>query len=976
MNIEKILEVINDPKVFQINTLEVTSEHLFSEQGKVNFHCLDGIWDFKYLKLSEILDFEKTNLDEIKVPSNIELSGYDKPAYSNIAYSWDGLYDVKNGEIPEDMQRVSYYTRTFSLEENFSKENVILSFDGVRSSYAVYLNNAFIGYKEDSFTRGLFDITNKLKEENKLEVYVFKYSSGSYLEDQDFWYLTGIFRSVNVIGYGKTHLNDLFVKADYKDLEGSLDLKLSIIGDYSDVEISIRDVKNNLITKRSDSSPHILFSNLNILPWSSEAPNLYSLEISILNNHKILETSTLFIGFRNFSMIDGIMCINQKRIVFNGVNRHEFNNDTGFSVTKESMLEDVLIMKRHNINALRMSHYPNSSYMYHLCDLYGLYVIDETNIETHGIWQKAFSLSSTEESIPGDKEEWEDAILFRGRNMFNRDKNHPSILIWSLGNEAGGGLNLYKLSRYFKENDSTRLVHYEGLIRDRRYNDSSDMESQMYPSPHAIKDFLANDDRKPFISCEFMHAMGNSCGGFSEYSDLTKTTPKYQGGFIWDFLDQGLTYNGDYIYGGDLGERPTDFNFCCNGLLSSGKKATTKLLEASHNYSNIDIVFDGENITFKNYFLFTNLSAFDINISLNFEDKTLKSSIINIDVLPSASYTIKNPYFNDYETEHFIKVSIVLSKNTNYAKKGHLIMAVTKRYGQFRLTKNSTEELSIVDGAFYSGAHNSNYSILFSKAYGTIISYKYKGEELLSSLTYPVFSRALTDNDNGSGYGFTHSVWYEASNSRKLLDYKALNNNGNLEVSFTYIFPRIPNYSTVVKYVVTSDGKVNVSMTSPSLKGEIDYPLYGLTFALKKDMEYVTYYGNGVADNYIDKNSFANLGVYKYNVSEFKCPYIRPQEYGNITGLKRLVISNNNLSLLVESTKELNINYIPYSRLELENASHNNELKSNMNYLRVASEVSGVGGIDSWMSECENKYKISSNKTMKLEFSFFVQEKK
>lgn len=974
MKIEEVLEVLNNPRIFEINTIPMFSDHDFSESNLENRISLNGTWNFKYLSQNDLLTFDKNDLSTINVPSNIELEGYGIPEYSNMAYDFDGIVDISSPNIPNKLQKIGYYKREFCLDDNFSKKHVILRFNGVRTCYALYLNDKFIGYKEGSFTPGNFDITDYLLDVNKLEVYVFKYSTGSHFEDQDFWFMTGIFRNVELLGYGDNHIKDISVVCDYDSNFGDLKVNLDILGNYDNLSLKLYDSNNSLIFSQSFESNIINIKKLQVKPWSAEFPNLYKLEISINVLGIIVETSTLNIGFRTFTIDNGLMKINGKRIVFNGVNRHELNNTTGFSVSKDSMLEDILIMKQNNINALRMSHYPNSSYMYELCDKYGIYVIDEVNIETHGTWQKAFDVNFDENTIPNDDEEYLDLVLARGKNMYERDKNHASILIWSLGNEAGGGSVLNELSNYFKKVDKSRLVQYEGLIRDRRYNNSSDIESQMYPTTKQIIDFLDKDDTKPFICCEYMHAMGNSCGGFSEYTNLSKTNDKYQGGFIWDFLDQGLLINGDYIYGGDLGERPTDYNFCCNGLLSSGKVLTTKMLETKYNYSGIELDIDSKEITIRNYYLFTNLNQFDIEISMNKEDVIISKSFSNYNLEPGKTLKIKSPICRDSEDELFIKVRVLLSNDTNYAKKGHEIVSKTFSLNSYKLDKLEEEPLNIISGGFYVGASNSKFSVLFSKVYASIVSYKYLGKEFLEGFTYPIFSRATTDNDRGSFYKFSHNPWYSASDSRKLVDFSSKTIGETLEVRFTYAFPSIANYTTSIVYTVNKNGRINVEMTSPPLDDFIDYPLYGLTLTLNKNMENVRYYGNGPVDNYIDKSLFTDLGIYSYNVNNYECPYIKPQEYGNITSARYIEISDTKYKIKFESSNKLNVSYIPYNMNELENANHNYELKSNYNYIRIASEVSGLGGIDSWMSECLDKFKIPSNKSKSLKFSFYVSK--
>ena len=583
------LSYLENSEIYEVNRLEAKSDHKFYrnleelKEDKSSFKTLlNGEWKFHYSKnLDGIInnfyeeDYSVESWDNIKVPGHIQLQGYDKPHYVNTMYSWDGHDDIVPPLIPKRYNPVGCYVKEFDIPSEFFGKPLYISFGGVESAFFLWLNGKFVGYSEDSFTPSDFDLSNLYKVgKNKLAVMVVKFCSGSWLEDQDFWRFSGIFRDVYLYTKPETHINDIFVhtnlKENYKKCE--LDIDLKIEGNLDSViKYTLTDNDNNKILDKTQSIESNKLSIkeevTDIKLWSAEESNLYTLLIEVLDkNNNIIEVIQQKVGFRAFEMINNIMHINGKRIVFKGVNRHEFSCYKGRYVSKEEMLWDVKTMKRNNINAVRTSHYPNQSYFYELCDEYGLYVIDETNLESHGTWQKMGKIDS-KYVVPDSKKEWRECVLDRAKSMLERDKNHPSIIIWSCGNEAFGGENIYLMSEYFRNTDSSRLVHYEGVFNDRRYNNTSDMESRMYAKVKDIEEYLNNNPQKPFMLCEYTHAMGNSNGAMYKYIELEDKYQMYQGGFIWDFIDQGLMnkdiYGKDYLaYGGDFGDRPTDYNFC------------------------------------------------------------------------------------------------------------------------------------------------------------------------------------------------------------------------------------------------------------------------------------------------------------------------------------------------------------------------------------------------------------------------------
>ena len=651
---------IHDPKFFKENCMAAHSDHVAykneaeaMEQNSSFRLSLDGIWKFHYAKndAQTIPGFEAENYncrpwDDIRVPAHIQMEGYDIPQYANIQYPWDGREDVWRDAVPTDFNPVASYVKYFTLPEGFIKNGLYISFQGVESGFALWLNGSYVGYSEDSFTPSEFDLTPYVKEgENKLAVKVFKWTSSSWCEDQDFYRFSGIFRSVYLYTMPKVHVYDLKVQPVVEEsLENAkLVLDMEICGKVETVEKSADDAKmQNVSAKitltgsRDDSkegaagsvSENTIFSEtISFQPnntsdtirftdtgaatvhfeqqvshpalWSAEHPDLYTLTVELFDESgNSVEFISQNIGFRRFEMKDGIMTLNGKRIVFKGVNRHEFSSKTGRAVSKEEVLQDIITMKQNNINAIRTCHYPDASGIYELCDRYGLYMIAENNLESHGSWDAAsHGLVPKDTIVPGDNMDWEPMMLDRVNSCYQRDKNHPAILIWSVGNESYGGKVIFDMSEKFRAVDPHRLVHYEGIFNDRRYEGTSDMESQMYTSVENIKKFLAEHKEKPFICCEYTHAMGNSCGAMHKYTDLTDTEPRYQGGFIWDYIDQSILKKDRYgqefqAYGGDCGERPTDYNFSGNGICYGGERdASPKMQEVKFNYQNISVAF-------------------------------------------------------------------------------------------------------------------------------------------------------------------------------------------------------------------------------------------------------------------------------------------------------------------------------------------------------------------------------------------------
>ena len=643
------LNWLTDVSKFAVNRLPAHSDHMYFEtlaeaRSAVPMkmrHELNGNWKFYYSinpNHRPVNFFEKdypcAGWGDIKVPGHIQLQGYGQLQYVNTMYPWDGHHELRPPEIPTDHNPVGSYVKYFNVPANMQNKPVYISFQGVESAFYVWLNGEFVGYSEDSFTPAEFDLTPYLIDgENKLAVEVYQRSTGGWLEDQDFWRFSGIFRDVYLYTVPEIHVADLHVRPELDSTftKGTLAVDLKLQGSApSKITAELVDRKGSLVqTGKAENINGKWSINMPVKQpalWSAENPYLYKLFIQIYNESgSLVEVVPQKVGFRRFELVNKMMHLNGERIVFKGVNRHEFNPRRGRAITKEDMLWDIKTLKRHNINAVRTSHYPNQSLWYELCDEYGVYVIDEMNLETHGSWQKMGKVEPSW-NIPGNLSEWEPIVMDRAISMVERDKNHPSILIWSCGNESYAGEVILNVSKYFKRVDPSRLVHYEGVFHNRDYNDTSDMESRMYAKPADIKKYLNENPEKPYISCEYMHAMGNSLGGMYKYTDLEQKYPMYQGGFIWDYIDQSIykkdRYGNEFLaYGGDFGDRPTDYGFCTNGIVYANRELSPKMQEVKFLYQDFKLVPDQTGVTIKNESLFSNTADFELVYALFLEGK-------------------------------------------------------------------------------------------------------------------------------------------------------------------------------------------------------------------------------------------------------------------------------------------------------------------------------------------------------------------
>ena len=1004
--------MVKDPEYFRDGRLDAHSDHVYyaSEEEAVDRETsyresLNGLWKFQYARNYEsaIPGFEAEEYnckdwEDIYVPAHIQMEGYDVPQYANVQYPWEGHEEINPGEIPTHFNPTASYVKYFTVPEQMQGKRLFISFQGAESGLALWLNGKFVGYSEDSFTPSEFELTEYVKEgENKLAAQVFKWTASSWCEDQDFYRFSGIYRDVYLYTVPEVHVNDLRLRAIPDVSLASADFELTTkTWGKGQLKIVLSKEGNVVLEDVKEISDEDTFSWKVDAPilWSAEDPQLYDLELTVSDeNGNVQEIIPQKVGFRRFEMKDGIMTLNGKRIVFKGVNRHEFSSVTGRHVSEEELRKDLTTMKLNNINAIRTCHYPDMSKIYELCDEYGLYMIDETNLESHGSWDVAEMTKDFTYTVPYNKPEWLGMMLDRANSMYQRDKNHPAILIWSCGNESFGGKDIFEMSQLFRSEDPTRLVHYEGVFHDRSYNDTSDMESQMYPPVEAIKEFLAKDNSKPFICCEYTHAMGNSCGAMHKYTDLTDTEPKYQGGFIWDYIDQSIYKKDRYgkefqAYGGDFGERPTDYNFSGNGIAYGGdREASPKMQEVKFNYQNITAKVSEDKVTVINKNLFVNTDTFDAKVILAKDGKVICTKPLATAVAPLSEETYELPIAKQERPgEYTVTVSFHLKADTVWAKAGHEVAFGQYVYQVEKEPVVCTDEIEIIRSTHNIGIRGAHFEVLFSVLNGGLVSYKYAGREMIESIPKPNFWRAPIDNDCGNLMQMRYAQWKIASMYLNFKDYRdgiyVGGHQPQLEVkehsavvSYTYVMPTTPMAECHISYEVFGDGRVKTTLTYDPVKELGDMPEFGVMFKFNADYDHVEWYGLGEAETYADRKHGAKLGIYKNMVADNMAHYMVPQECGAKEEVRwAKVTDRKGRGMLFEMDSENGprmFSALPYTPHEMENAMHPYELPEvHYTVVRAAKGQMGIGGDDSWGSRTHEEYLLKSDEKMTFSFVF------
>lgn len=974
------------PAIFQVNRLKAHTMLIpYNDLTKAlkgdlklseNYFSLNGQWKFKMVTkpASRPLDFFTVNFNDqawynITVPGSWQTQGFDYPIYTNVTYPWNNFEQINPPAAPTVYNPVGSYRKTFTLPSDWNSKNCILHFDGVESAYYVWVNGNYVGYSEDSYSPGEYDISKYLTSGvNTIAVQVFRWSDGSWLEDQDKIRLSGIFRDVYVYKIPEVHVNDFFCTTDldasYLNAQFKFSAKLIAASSANKsgykVQVQLYDSANVTVLSSPLEMP-VTFSAdsakisssvtvANPLKWSAEHPNLYKMVLSLIdNNGTTVEMESCNIGFRKFELKGGRMLINGQPIKFKGVNRVETSPITGRAVDYATMIKDILIMKNFNINAVRTSHFPSNPIWYDLCDKYGIYVIDEANLESHGV----------RETVPGSLPEWTANCVDRAIGLVERDKNHPSVLIWSLGNEAGTGSNFKAMYDWIKLKDPTRLVHYEG---DNKY---SDMTSYMYATPSGIQYYGQTGNIKPLLLCEYAHSMGNSTGNLFKYWDQFEKYNNLQGGFIWDFVDQSIKDSIGYKYGGDWGDRVNDGNFCANGIVGADRTPKAAIYEVKKVYQNIKMTasypLTGK-FTIKNWFLFSNLNEYAGSWELVADSTVLQKgnfSAADMTLAPLASKTLTVPFTAPQTkagVKYWLNISFKTKKDCNWATTGTEIAK-----DQFNIpfttpavTKSvdfGSENLQVVNTASQLTIQNSKVNIVFNKTTGVMNTYSVDSELLINNGPVPNFWRSPTDNDRGNNEPTRCKAWEDASQSRTLdTMYVDDTNQKRIKIYVYYTVPTQVASKVVMKYDVLSNGEVQIFENFyPGSSNLSEIPLIGNLMTMPSQFDRFTWYGRGPLETYIDRKLASNVGVYSKTVDENFFPYIQPQETGNHIEIAWVKIVNKDNSGLLIVGDKFEFSALRYTPFEMENKLHPYELVKNANtILNINYKQMGVGGDDSW----------------------------
>ncbi|MDR0505952.1 MAG: DUF4981 domain-containing protein, partial [Dysgonamonadaceae bacterium] len=994
-----------NPEIFGINKEPARATFLpySSEQQATNdvysaspyYLSLNGTWKFDWHKkpADKPEGFYKTGYDvskwnNIQVPGNWELQGFGVPIYTNITYP-----HPKNPPfIDHNDNPVGCYVRDFFIPENWNGRRVYLHFESGLTAMYVWINGQYVGYSQVTKNPAEFDITPYVKQgKNTVAIEGYRWSDGAYLEDQDFWRLSGFDRSVYLYSTAQIRIFDFFAKADldasYKNGLFSLDVNLKNYHETVQkvqLEIKLLDKNNKTIfTQRKDlacnvsaeaGENQIQFSQKVSAPylWSNETPYLYTLLLTLKDsNGKILETTSCKTGFRKVEIKNAQLLVNGKHVLVRGVNLHEHNPYTGHVQNEETMRKDVALMKQHNINAVRTSHYPQSPLWYKLCDEYGLFIVDEANIESHGLGYGPENVAN----FP----EWQNAHLDRVIRLVERDKNHPCVIIWSLGNEASNGKVFPVLYDWAKKRDNTRPVQYEQAGENR----NTDIVCPMYPHIGHMKRYAERTDvTRPFIMCEYAHSMGNSTGNFQEYFDIIASAPHLQGGFIWDWVDQGIAATDDsgrkyWAYGGDIGgyQYTHDQNFCANGLINADRTLHPALYEVKKVYQ--DILFHAKDltkgiITIENRFLYNDLKNY------NFKWELLKNGeIINKGnfAVSQAAGTAKDVKITlpdspqDLYSEYLLNVYAFTKETSEMIPAGYEIAREQFTFpsnGYFAIMKNdftwSIETLKEDDNIIALKAGDAN--ITFSKRDGSLINYSVKGKRLLESSPQPDFWRAPTDNDYGNRMPEICSIWKMAGQHKTLKNFKTDKNI----ITAEYLLDDVSSLYTVT-YVINNDGSVRIKVSYKSGKNNLpEIPRFGMQMQLAPEFDKFTYYGRGPYENYSDRNTASFIGIYSSTVAEQQFDYIRPQENGNKTDVRWLTLTNKDgIGIKIKGMKPLSVKVAHNTAGDLDfgitkKNSHPSDITPRKEvFLNVDCLQRGLGGDDSWGALPHTPYRLLEN---------------
>ncbi|GAA4304029.1 glycoside hydrolase family 2 TIM barrel-domain containing protein [Aestuariibaculum suncheonense] len=1064
---------IENPQVISENKEEThTTFYSFASENEAlknnwkasaNYISLDGQWKFKWVRkpADRPQDFMKpevdvTGWDDIKVPGNWEVEGYGVPIYVNHQYEFadykapvskeitfkEKIYPSNPGQVPFDYNPVGSYRRTFTVNKGWNEKEVILHIGAMKSGGFVWINGQYVGYSQGSKLPAEFNISKYLKEgENMIALQIFRWTDGSYLECQDFWRISGIERSVYVYAQPKARIKDFEVMATLdKGFEhGNLDLTVAVKNSdvkskTVDVFYEVLDANASVVAKGNQSvkipsdgtmSVNLKTQIFNVLPWTAETPNLYQVVVTSKEKGKVLESTSSKIGFRTVEIKNGLLLVNGQVITLKGVNTQEHNPETGHVVPEAQILKDIQLWKENNINAVRLSHYPQQEKFYELCDIYGIYVVDEANIESHGMYYGSHSLAK--------KENWEKAHVDRMIRMVERDKNHPSVIIWSMGNEAGNGINFFEGYKAIKAHDKQkRPVQYERAYKDVDGNlfdmdENTDIIVPQYPSPASFENIGRSKTDRPFIPSEYAHAMGNSTGNFQDYWDVIEQHDNLQGGFIWDWVDQSIWKTNEkgekfYAYGGDFGEgMPTNNTFLNNGIVFPDRTAHPGLYEVKKahefiNFKNKGINGDNQvRVLVENLYDFTNLDKFDIKAKIKADGEVLDTfDAGSISVEPHTGKLVRVPLSNinfKENTEYFLEIEAVLKADWGLLKAGYVVaheqILLDKKVKWQTETVAANSDVKVNDAKSTLALSGDDFKVVFDKAAGKMVSYIFADEELIKDQNGPKpnFWRAPTDNDFGNRMMNNNIAWKEASQNYKVASFAfEKTQQGEVKVNVTYQLSGVET-TFVSSYTVFANGIIKVNNTLNATTYQADIPRVGMRMQLPKVYNNMTYYGRGPWENYTDRKASAFVDVYNSSVSEQYVPYIRPQENGYKTDVRWAAFANkNNKGLLVVSSAEnkkdlglsalhmLNedfdatpgLSYATEEKVEVHTTKDENYsdgmpevnvskhtidiVERDLVQLNIDMDQRGVGGDNSWGAKPQKEYLLSGDQVNTYSF--------
>ncbi len=983
----------HDLQVNKVNKVQAHAAYFAYESEKAaldgkyrtsdNFLSIEGKWKFNWVNDADMrpTDFFTENFNdekwgEMNVPGIWELNGYGDPMYLNVGFPWRGHFENNAPMVPTKENHVGSYRRTINIPDNWDGKQIIAHFGSVTSCMYLWVNGQYVGYSEDSKVAAEFDITKYLhKGENLIAFQVFRWCDGTYCEDQDFWRLSGVARESYLYARNKNYkIEDIRITPDLDEnyRNGSLKINTKHKG-Y--VEFTLLDAEGRTVAKAASKGEGDVITNINVEnphKWSAETPYLYKLLAKVTDkNGSLIEVIPLNVGFRKVEIKGTDYLINGKSVLIKGADRHEMDPYGGYVVSEERMIEDIKIMKRFNINAVRTSHYPNDPRWYELCDKYGIYVCAEANQESHGF-------QYDEKTAPTAKPMFASQIMMRNQNNVSIYFNYPSVVFWSLGNETCDSKNFVDAYNWIKSQDLSRPVQWERAIK----RAHTDIYCPMYISQQECIDYAlseAPEDQRPLIQCEYSHAMGNSSGGFKEYWDAVRKYPKFQGGFIWDFVDQGLHWKDEngtdiFVYGGDFNDYdPSDNNFCCNGLIKPDRKPSPQIYEVGYFYQNIwtsaDDISNGTVKVYNENF-FRDLSAYRLMWNLTQDGKTVQSgSIDNLDIAPQQTKTLKLEGLDikNLEGELLLNVKFVLKQAEPLMDEGQTVaynQIMVKEYKHPEMTFEKTgRKLKIKDKDDNTTITGRDFKIVFDNSTGMICEYVINGYSVLSDegTIRPNFWRAVTDNDMGAGLQKRFADWYNPEMNLVLYDIKRNKDKNNVVVTTGFDMPMVKSRLNIT-YTIEGDGTVTINerlFAVQDIKMEGMFR-FGMIIEMPESSDISEYYGRGPIENYADRKSSQNIGIYRQTADEQVFSYIRPQESGTKSDMRwwKQTDAEGN-GVMITSDKHFYASASQYSIDDLDEGMekdqrHTEQIeKCGHTNLLLDLEHYGVGGVDSWSHRAE-----------------------